>query len=96
MFRFYLSVGLGKIVVPACAISWQLPISLSPFGTSSYLWKSSARMRENVLERSKTELGAVTRLESTLLGNGGISIEDPTSLLFFPLAFDSFKIVQVL
>lgn len=53
-------------------------------------------MRENVLERSKTELGAVNCLESTLLGNGGISIEDPTSLLFFPLAFDSFKIVQVL
>lgn len=49
-------------------ISWQIQLSLLPFRTSSYWYKSSSREREDVLKRSQGKLGDVASLKSTLVG----------------------------
>lgn len=73
-----------------------MQISILLFRTSRYLLKASARVKEDILERNKSKLGAVTSLESTMVGNREISIEDLMSLLFLLLLSGSFKIVKVL
>lgn len=54
----------------------------SPISNLGYLLRSSARVWEDVLERSKSELGTVISVESPLVRNRGISIEVLMSLLF--------------
>lgn len=73
-----------------------MQISVLLFRTSRYLLKAPARVKEDVLERNKSKLGAVTSLESTMVGNREISIEDHMSRLFLLLISGSFKIVKVL